>query len=222
MKTQLSIAILFATAYVLSACNSANTNNNSDTTQTETAMPADTTSNQMNMDNGLMPAMNSMMDKMNSMQMTGDFDLDFANMMIEHHKGAVDMSQIEVSKGSDEKIKTMAQDIITQQTEEIKMLQDIVSNFKTPEIKNDTADKHNELRHAMKEMNDQIKGMQMTGNTDSDYVMMMIPHHESAVSMFKKEIKIGKNAQLKQMAQKGIKDQNKEIREFKEWLSSNK
>ncbi len=44
------------------------------------------------MNNGLMASMNTMMDKMNSMKMCGDFDLDFANMMIAHHQGAIDMS----------------------------------------------------------------------------------------------------------------------------------
>jgi uncharacterized protein (DUF305 family) len=44
------------------------------------------------------------MAKMENMQMTGDFDLDFANMLIEHHQGAIDMSKIEVEKGADEKM----------------------------------------------------------------------------------------------------------------------
>ncbi len=47
----------------------------------------------MQMDNGLMPAMNAMMGKMSSVKMSGDFDMDFANMMIEHHQGAVEMSK---------------------------------------------------------------------------------------------------------------------------------
>ena len=52
--------------------------------------------------------------------------------------------------------------------------------------------------------------------------MMMITHHESAVSMFKMELKNGMNEQLKEMAHQGIKEQTKEINEFKSWLSAHK
>ena len=68
---------------------------------------------QMNMDNGLMASMNSMMDGMTNMKMTGDFDIDFANMMLAHHQAAIDVSEKEVSTGKDEKIKGMAQIILT-------------------------------------------------------------------------------------------------------------
>ncbi len=223
MKKQLAItATLFTIIYFWPACNNADNNsanNTSDTMQTETTVTPDASSQQMN--NGFMSVMNGMMDKMNNMQMTGEFDYDFAKMMIDHHHAAVDMAQIEVSKGADEKMKAMAQNIITNQTEEIKKFQDIVNNYKTPEMKNDSSQKHNELQEAMDQMMNKMKGIQMTGNTDKDFVMMMIPHHESAVSMFKEELKHGKNAQLKQMAQKGIADQTKEINGMKSWMDAN-
>ena len=59
------------------------------------------------MNNEMMESMNGMKAKMDAMKMTGDFDLDFANMMIEHHQGAIDMSNIEVSKGADKKMKNI-------------------------------------------------------------------------------------------------------------------
>lgn len=71
-------------------------------------------------------------------------------------------------------------------------------------------------------MMDKMKGMQMTGNTDMDFVMMIIPHHESAIEMAKSELSHGKNKQLKQMAQKGITDQTKEINDFKRLMLENK
>jgi uncharacterized protein (DUF305 family) len=52
--------------------------------------------------------------------------------------------------------------------------------------------------------------------------MMMIGHHQSAVSMAKDELSHGKNIQLKQMAQKIIQEQEKEIKEFQSWLDKNK
>ncbi len=215
--------------YFFSGCNN-NTATNTGKTDTATTSSAqsDTANSKMNMsdtmkmDNGLMGSMNTMMGKMTNMQMTGDFDADFANMMIEHHQGAIDMAQMEISKGADEKIKTMAQNILTMQTEEQSKFKDLVKNLNAPAKKSDSSQKHYELQAAMENMMNKMKGMQMTGNIDKDFVMTMIPHHESAIEMAKFELSNGKNRQLKEMAQKGITDETKEISEFKAWLNMNR
>ncbi len=172
----------------------------------------------MKMDNGLMASMNTMMDKMSSMKMSGDFDMDFANMMIEHHQGAIDMSEQEINSGKDDKMKGMAQKIITSQKEEINKLQEMVKNMKPSKMKMGEG----ELEKSMSDMKSQMSNMQMTGNLDKDFAMMMTSHHKSAVSMSKMELKNGMNAALKQMAQKGISEQTKEINEFKSWMAANK
>ena len=179
-------------------------------------------SGKMQMNNEMMQSMNGTMGKMNDMKMTGDFDLDFANMMMMHHQAAIDMSEVEVAKGSDTQIKTMAQNIITAQKAEIEQMQQFVKNYKMPEAKMDKGEMHNELGETMKTMMDKMMNMQMTGNTDKDFVMMMIPHHESAVTMAEDEISHGKKLELKKMAQKMIADQSKEISEFKAWLANQK
>jgi len=58
------------------------------------------------------------------MKMTGDADKDFVSMMILHHKGAIDMSKVEINGGADPEIKKMAQDIIKKQEAEIKQIED--------------------------------------------------------------------------------------------------
>lgn len=176
-------------------------------------------------DNVMMKAMNDMMDRMNKMQMTGDFDHDFATMMIEHHQGSIDMSQIQVQSGKDETIKKKAKELITKQKAEQEKLRTFVSGH-TPKADNTHShgdgQGHNELQQAMTKMMDQMKGMQMSGDTDKDFVMMMIPHHQSAIDMAKNELSHGKEVEIKQMAQKMIADQNKEIKEFQSWLDSHK
>lgn len=176
-------------------------------------------------DNAMMKSMNSMMDSMNKMQMTGDFDHDFATMMIEHHQRAIDMAQVEVQSGKDDKIKGMAQNIIATQKAEQEKLRAFVSGH-TP--KKDEGHSHgdgkghNELQEAMHTMMNNMNGMKMSGDTDKDFAMMMIPHHQSAVDMAKNELSHGKEVEIKQMAQKMIADQNKEIKEFQAWLDSHK
>ncbi|MCY7409094.1 MAG: DUF305 domain-containing protein, partial [Chitinophagales bacterium] len=50
----------------------------------------------------MMKSMDNMMKQMNSMQMTRDFDVDFATLMNMHHQGAIEMAQEEVASGKDE------------------------------------------------------------------------------------------------------------------------
>lgn len=62
--------------------------------------------------------------------------------------------------------------------------------------------------------------MPMTGNPDRDFVQMMIPHHQSAVDMARVVVKFGHDPQVRKMAEKIIRDQEREIGEFKQVLPS--
>ncbi len=226
MNTKIRLLTLAACMYFFTGCdNGSTTTTDKDTDSTKMSnTKSDTMDKKMNMDkmksnNGMMTSMNKMMDNMSSMKMSGDFDMDFANMMIEHHQGAIDMSEEELKSGTDEKMKGMAQNIITAQKEEQSKLRDIVKNSKPMKME---MGKHDELTKGMDDMKSDMGKMQMSGNTDKDFAMMMISHHESAIKMAKAELSHGMNAQLKQMAQKIISDQTKEIGEFKSWISTNK
>jgi uncharacterized protein (DUF305 family) len=65
-------------------------------------------------------SMMGMMKGMDSTQMTGDTDRDFATLMKMHHQGAIDMSQVELQSGKDPKMRAMAKRIIEAQKKEIK------------------------------------------------------------------------------------------------------
>ena len=67
----------------------------------------------------------------------------------------------------------------------------------------------------MQSMTDGMKEMQsmpMTGGTDRDFAAMMKKHHEMAIEMAQVELKEGKDAKLKAMAQKIVDDQRKALR----------
>lgn len=224
MITKIKLTITLVSAlYFFTACNDTSTTTEKEKTDSTKMnnMKNDNmnnmSSNDMsNMDNGLMNASNMMMGNMGKMKMTGDFDLDFANMMIEHHQGAIDLSKIEILKGTDEKIKGMAQNILTAQTAEIGMMREIIKNYKPSGM---DMGKHNELSEETETMGNRMRNMQMSGQTDKDFAKMMISHHESAVKMFKYELIHGMNKELKKMAEDGIKAQGKEIDEFKSLMS---
>ncbi len=67
-----------------------------------------------------------------------------------------------------------------------------------------------------------MKSMQPSGDTDKDFAMMMKMHHQQAIEMARAEIANGKSTELKTMARKIIKDQQKEIAQFDRWLASRK
>jgi uncharacterized protein (DUF305 family) len=177
----------------------------------------DSHSNNMKMDNNMMASMNTSMGKMHDMKMSEDFDHDFAHMMILHHQAGIDMSEIEMAKGTDAQVKKMAQNIITEQKAEIAQMELFIKNHKVTE-----GEKHHQMGESMNSMMEKMNSMKMTGNTDKDYVMMMIPHHECAVSMAEAELAHGKQMELKKIAQNIITDQKKEITEFKSWKSLQK
>jgi uncharacterized protein (DUF305 family) len=82
---------------VLVSCNRVATKAAQPKNEMDHAMPGITQTDSM--DHDMMRHLDNGMSNMKSMKMTGDFDLDFANMMIVHHQAAIDMSEIEIAKG---------------------------------------------------------------------------------------------------------------------------
>ena len=67
-----------------------------------------------------------------------------------------------------------------------------------------------------------MKNMQMSGDTDRDFAMMMKIHHQGAVDMAQMELAHGKSSAMKDMARKIIAAQKKEIAQFDRWLATQK
>lgn len=219
-KIKLSIAVVTAFSFFAS-CNNDKATTSNETADTTTVLKMDTMAHEMpsgEMDNGLMGSMNTMMDKMSAVKMSGDFDLDYANLMVLHHQGALDMAGVEVSKGADEKIKTMANNIITKQTEDIGMLKDIINNYKMSGMKHGEG----ELAKLVAGMKAGMTNMKMSGNVDKDFAMMMIAHHDDGIKMSDAQLANAMDEKLKQMAKKAKAADKKDIAEFKAWLSANK
>jgi uncharacterized protein (DUF305 family) len=87
---------------------------------------------------------------------------------------------------------------------------------KTTEQKNVIAgyEKANETMHHNMMVN-------LTGNSDVDFVRGMIPHHQGAIDMAKVELQYGKDAEIKKLAKDIIAAQEKEIAMMQDWLKKN-
>ncbi|MBZ0156898.1 MAG: DUF305 domain-containing protein [Alphaproteobacteria bacterium] len=66
---------------------------------------------------------------------TGDPDHDFAVLMIPHHQGAVDMAKALLLHGKDPEMRTLAQQMITEQQYEIDLMQSWLKTHQLPETK---------------------------------------------------------------------------------------
>jgi len=69
---------------------------------------------------------------------------------------------------------------------------------------------------------DGMQKMQMSGDTDKDFAMMMKMHHQQALNMAEMELANGKSPEMKSMAKQIIAAQKKEIAQFDKWLAKQK
>lgn len=62
--------------------------------------------------------------------------------------------------------------------------------------------------------------IQFSGDTDIDFVKSMIPHHQGAIAMAKIQLRFGKDAANRKLAEEIIVAQEKEIANMQAWLKS--
>ncbi len=71
---------------------------------------------------------------------------------------------------------------------------------------------------AMGVMDWNMHNAEYSGETDHDFVTMMIPHHQGAIDMAKALLLYGKDPQMRRLAQEIITDQQSEIQLMQLWL----
>ena len=69
---------------------------------------------------------------------------------------------------------------------------------------------------------DGMQKMQMSGDTDKDFAMMMKMHHQQGIEMARMELAHGKSPAMKTMAKQIVSAQNKEVRQLDQWLAKQK
>ena len=171
----------------------------------------------------LVASMNDMMAKMDALKMKGNVDHDFAHHMLEHHKGAVAMADIELRDGKDATMRALATQIKADQLREIGEMEPIAERLDNAPTNYKPLDPADPFTSKMKaSMDGMMKNMPAAvANTDMNFNMLMTVHHQSAVDMAKAELVHGKDTKLKAMAQMMVNAQEKEIAALKDWHSKN-
>ena len=75
-----------------------------------------------------------------------------------------------------------------------------------------------ELQSSMEKMHLAMHSIAASDNSDADFVLLMIPHHQAAIDMAKTQLLYGKDAQMRRLAQEIIADQQSEIELMNLWL----
>lgn len=154
---------------------------------------------------------------------TKNIDVDFLVNMIPHHQGAIDSSKMLLETTTNETLKTLANNIIEAQEKEIKEFKALVDELKaknTDYSDIDTVAFGNEAEKIMNDMMMEMSMIEITADNDIDFIRGMIPHHQAAVDTSKQILASTKDDKIKEIANRIIADQEKEIADMNNLLSS--
>jgi uncharacterized protein (DUF305 family) len=146
--------------------------------------------------------------------MGGDIDRNFIEQMIPHHESAIAMAKLAQQKTSRPEIKSLADDIITSQSDEIIKMRYWYEQWYGVEVpKQNTA---NGMMSMMYDSSD-IDTLRQAVDFDKVFLEEMIPHHQMAV-MMANMLKSGTGRQdMKTLARDIISSQSKEIDMMQTW-----
>ena len=167
---------------------------------------------------------NDSMTKMHDEMMAGmaynDPDAAFAQGMLGHHIGAVDMAEIQLKYGKDAEMRQLAQEIIDAQKAEIEQMQNWLANHPdAAEPTSDTEAMQTAYAKGMDTMHSEMMAGIADPNPDMAFARGMLPHHIGAVDMAKIQLKYGKNEEMRQLAQQVIDAQQAEIEQMQNWIA---
>ncbi|WP_300742478.1 DUF305 domain-containing protein [uncultured Brachyspira sp.] len=156
-------------------------------------------------------------------QKTANIDSDFLFNMIPHHKGAILSSQKLLETTKNEKLIELANNIITEQNKEVTEFDALIKelNAKNTDYSGiDTEAIGNEMQIIMDNMMADMAAIEITGNNDIDFLKGMIPHHQAAIDVSKKILEYTKDDKIKEIANRIIKAQEKEIEDMNNMINS--
>lgn len=143
-----------------------------------------------------------------------EFEKEYLQMMIEHHKGGVKMAQLVPQKTKRPELKELSGKIIAAQQEEIQKMTGWLKTWHqsepNPAVEPEASKKMMQEHMAMLE---KAEGDEF----DKVFLEMMSMHHKGAMHMSRLVDEKTDRAELKEFAKKIDDDQSKEIKQMQEW-----
>ncbi|GAA4626443.1 DUF305 domain-containing protein [Cellulomonas oligotrophica] len=149
-------------------------------------------------------------------------DVWFAQMMIVHHEGAVEMAELAVEDATTDEVRELAERIRDAQGPEIELMQGWLDAWGEPEP---AGMDHGGMDHGgmdMEGMDQQEAMASLEGldglDVDRSFLDLMIAHHRGAVEMSEVELADGSDPAALDLAEQIIEDQEAEIAEMEDLL----
>jgi uncharacterized protein (DUF305 family) len=156
----------------------------------------------------------------------GGFDVQFINMMVPHHQGAVAMAEIAQQRSGRAEITQMAEEVISAQQGEIAQMkrwrQEWAGSDQTPPL-----DKmpmvpgmrtHSSHGGSTMNMAADVEQLRRAPDPfDHAFIDAMIPHHQSAIEAAKAAETRAERPEIKQLSATIITDQQREIVQMEGW-----
>lgn len=171
----------------------------------------DDNNNGNNKDNRLLKTLQDMSKNIDKVETTNDPDEDFALKMKVHHRGAIDLANHELLRGDDEDVLEWADTIKQLHTMEIAKLDSFINAHAEVEDSVNGMDFLDEADLAMEKMDSLIKVRNLSGDTDHDFLVLMIEHHKSGVELTDAVLEFGKEEEFKAWVTKMKEDAEEEI-----------
>jgi uncharacterized protein (DUF305 family) len=169
--------------------------------------------------------MTKMIERIRAVKMTGNPDSDFAQIMIEHDQGAIDLANAEIKSGKDAAVQSIARKIQSRKQAEIQELRKHHKKGKaaapaaSQQVANQSSMADN-VNDVVADMEKWMKKTKFTGNTDVDFINTMLEHYRNGVKIANMEMRHGKDQAVKNLATKTKTDSQGEEKELGSWLDA--
>lgn len=166
------------------------------------------------------------MSRMNDEMLIGmgynDPDTAFAKSMLGHHRGTVDMAQIQLKYGTDAEMRALAEDIIDNQQLKIDTMRRwLASHPDAAKSKPNTEAMQQAYTDDIEDMYEDMEKGITASVADIAFARSMLSLHVGAVDMALIQLKYGTDEEMRDLALQIIDAQQRRIQTTENWLATN-
>ncbi|MEO8687758.1 MAG: DUF305 domain-containing protein [Solirubrobacteraceae bacterium] len=141
-------------------------------------------------------------------------DAAFITDMTTHHQGAIEMAQVAQTRAGHAEVRTLADGIISAQKGQISVMKRIGDDMRGMGMAHGD---HLGMSQSQMGMNMDLPALRRAKPFDRAFIDMMLPHHQGAIAMARKELAKGSQPALRAIAQDTIDAQSREIAQMRKW-----
>lgn len=167
----------------------------------------------------LLQPMQTMVEKLKKLQATGDPDFDYAFQVKIHTQGEQDLLKQEIQNGKDSSIRQMAQSLLTTTQSDMNLIDGALKEIR-PSRPNQAFTQQQSRNVQAMALKLQPGGTpdKLTGTFDKNFLAVLLDHRQDAIDMANTYLQYGKNATLKDYAQKLVAKAQVEMTQAKSFI----